>query len=249
MTVVVFYRDMPARLARIAIFPVKSLDAVVVEEAALARGAGLAGDREWAIVDAEGQWVNGKRTPLIHKIRSPGHLAERIRRDQRGVEEWLSACLEMPVRLDHDPVRGFPDDTNAPGPTLVSTASLRAVGEWFGIPDLDELRRRFRANLEIDGVPAFWEDQLIGRTFRIGDAAVEATNACARCAVPPRDSLSGELREPAFQKLFADRRRETLPAWSDPRRFDHYYRLALNTRVAESEAGKVVRVGDEVAGL
>jgi hypothetical protein len=225
------------------------LDAVLVEEAAIGRSGGLAGDREFAIVDAEGKWVNGKRTPLVHRLRSPQDLVERIRRDARAVEAWLSAELGLPVHLDHDTDSGFPDDLDSPGPTLLSTASLREVASWFGLADLEEARRRFRANLEIDGVPAFWEDSLIGSWFRLGDVRLYANNACARCVVPSRDSLTGELPDPGFQKAFVERRRASLPAWSDPGRFDHFYRLALNTRVPESEAGKRLRVGDVLERL
>lgn len=210
----------------------------------MARGAGLAGDREYAMVDEEGKWINGKRTPLVHRIRQAPDLA-----DPQAAEQWLSRQLGMPVRLERDPEKGFPDDTNAPGPTLVSTASLREAASWFGISGLEEARRRFRANLEIDGVPAFWEDQLIGGWFQIGDVRLYATNACARCVVPSRDSRTGEIPEAAFQKIFADRRRASLPMWSDPGQFSHYYRFALNTRVPESEAGKVLRLGDDLQRL
>jgi hypothetical protein len=46
--------------------------------------------------------------------------------------------------------------------------------------------------------------------------------------------------------VFAEKRREALPAWAEPGRFDHYYRLAVNTRIPESEAGKVLKIGDSV---
>jgi hypothetical protein len=47
-----------------------------------------------------------------------------------------------------------------------------------------------------------------------------------------------------FQKRFSDLRRETLPPWAPAARFDHFYRLAVNTRVAPTEHGKLLRVGD-----
>jgi hypothetical protein len=230
---------MPPRLVRIAIFPVKSLEAVEVSEATIAPGAGLVGDREYAIVDAEGKWVTGKRTPLVQRIRGPLDVA-----DRSAAEQKLSRELGMPVHLERDPEKGFPDDTNAPGPTLVSTASLREAASWFGIGDLEEARRRFRANLEIDGVPAFWEDQLIGQWFRVGEVRLFGTNACARCVVPSRDSQTGEQTDPSFQRIFAERRQAALPTWSDPAHFSHYYRLALNTRVGEGEGGKPLRRDD-----
>ncbi|MBI3695664.1 MAG: MOSC N-terminal beta barrel domain-containing protein, partial [Acidobacteria bacterium] len=210
------------------IFPVKSLDPVTVEEAVVARGAGLAGDREFCIVDDQGQWVNGKRTPLVHRIRSQVERNRReialngerfhLDRERPAIEAWLSRRLEIRVHLEQDAAVGFPDDTNASGPTLVSTATLCEVARWFGA-DLDEMRRRFRANLEIDGVPAFWEDQLIGVSFRLGEVAIEGVNPCARCAVPSRDSLTGEVVDPAFAKSFAERRAKALPPWADRRRF------------------------------
>ena len=216
-----------------------------VREVTVLPSGALAGDRAYAIVDGEGKWVNGKRTPAVQRVRPPEDLGERIRRDRAAVEAWLSAELGLPVRLDHDPEAGFPDDTNAPGPTVIGTASLCEVAGWFGF-DLDEARRRFRANLEVEGVPAFWEDGLIGVRFRIGEVRLHATNACARCVVPSRDSHTGEQADACFQKEFTERRRAALPAWADPARFDHYYRLALNTRV---EAVGVLRVDDPVVAM
>ena len=113
------------------------------------------------------------------------------------------------------------------------------------------MRRRFRANLEIEGVPAFWEDRLYGSAgeaaaLRIGDVTIEGVNPCARCTVPERNPETGEIADSAFAKIFADRRRETLPSWADKSRFDHYYRLSVNTRIHASEAGKVLHASDEV---
>jgi hypothetical protein len=39
-------------------------------------------------------------------------------------------------------------------------------------------------------------------------------------------------------------RRNSLPPSSPAARFDHYYRLATNTRVPGTEQGKLIRVGD-----
>jgi uncharacterized protein len=54
---------------------------------------------------------------------------------------------------------------------------------------------------------------------------------------------------PGFQKIFSDYRRSHIPAWCPESRFDHYYRLATNTRVASSESGKILHVGDSLALL
>ena len=169
--------------------------------------------------------------------------------------EWFSVFFEQQiiVRYSED---GFPDDTMANGPTIVSTASLEAVSDWFGptpqgFPGitLDEARLRFRATLEINGVPAFWEDQLFGEDersvvrFRIGDVHFEGSNPCARCPVPPRNPITGENLD-GFQKRFTQLREYTLPSWSPRSRFDHFYRFSTNTRVAPSERTKLLRLGD-----
>jgi uncharacterized protein YcbX len=46
-----------------------------------------------------------------------------------------------------------------------------------------------------------------------------------------------------FQKIFVTKRRESLPPWTTPARFNHFYRLSVNTNVPESEAGKVLHQG------
>ena len=116
---------------------------------------------------------------------------------------------------------------------------------------MEESRRRFRTTLEVDGVPAFWEDRLFGSKntyavrFRIGDVDFEGSNPCARCSVPPRDSYTAS-EHVGFQKRFSDLRREHLPPWATAEHFDHFYRLATNTRVPPSEFGKTLLVGDAV---
>jgi len=255
------------RLANIRLHPIKSLDPVAVREARIGPGGGLEFDRAWALYSADGQWVNGKRTAAVHLIRAafapdvssvtlsvPGDRHKiptktfSFPRDTEAASKWFSNFFEQPITVRHSP-EGFPDDTVANGPTIVSTTTLQAVCDLFDGMDLDEARRRFRTTLEIEGVPAFWEDQLFGEEersavrFCIGQVNFEGSNPCARCPVPPRDPRTGEII-PGFQKIFSDYRRSHIPAWTPEARFDHYYRLSTNTRVASSEAGNVLRVGD-----
>jgi uncharacterized protein YcbX len=256
---------MNPHLARICIFPVKSLDGLDLSEAVVLSSGALAHDREYCLLDRGGKILNGKRLgEAILKIRSEVHLGfgeirlgdgsetvtYRFDRDKSKIESWLSQRLGESVRLAQDTVMGFPDDTDSPGPTIISTATLREVGGWFQL-DVEEARSRFRANLEIDGVEPFWEDCLYSDAdetvrFSIGDVEIEGVNPCARCAVPSRDSRTGAIAESAFQKIFAARRQDTLPPWANARRFDHFYRLAVNTRIPASEAGKTLHVMDEV---
>ena len=255
------------RLANIRLHPIKSLDPVQVKEARIGPGGGLEFDRVWALYSADGQWVNGKRTAAVHLIRAifapdissvtlsvPGDSRKIPTKsfvfpgDTAAASQWFSAFLEQPITVRYSP-EGFPDDSIANGPTIVSTATLHAVSELFDGMDVDETRQRFRTTLEIDGVPAFWEDQLFGKEersavrFRIGAVNFEGSNPCARCPVPPRNPRTGEII-PGFQKRLSDFRRANLPAWTPESRFDHYYHLATNTRVAATEFGRVLRAGD-----
>jgi uncharacterized protein len=175
--------------------------------------------------------------------------------------EWFSVYFDQQILVRHAP-EGFPDDNIANGPTIISTASLQTVSAWFPGLTLDAARQRFRTTLEIDSadsaaktasanghLPAFWEDQLYGEDersvvrFRIGEVNFEGSNPCARCPVPARDPQTGADLT-GFQKRFSDLRRETLPPWAPAARFDHFYRLAVNTRVAVTETGKALRVGE-----
>lgn len=255
-------------LARITLYPFKSLDGQDVEEAVVLRNAGLRHDREYCLLDESGVTLNGKRLgAALIGIRSEVHFGFgeitlcdgrgahtfRLERDAEKLTGWFSERLGQSVRLARNSECGFPDDTDASGPTLISTATLEEVGSWFGL-DLGEARRRFRANLEIDGVPAFWEDRLYGPPgetvrFGIGEVAIDGVNPCARCTVPSRDSHNGEIRDPQFAKIFAERRAGALPAWADPSRFDHFYRLSVNTRIPAGEAGKELHVSDELEWL
>jgi uncharacterized protein YcbX len=150
--------------------------------------------------------------------------------------------------LRENSTSGYPDDTESPGPTIISAATLAAVASWFPDLNVDEARRRFRANLEINSPDSFWEDRLAGETgavvpFQIGDVRMLGVNPCQRCAVPSRSSETGEVSS-GFAKKFAEYREAALPAWSPRSRFNHYYRLAINTRVPAAEAGKWLRTGD-----
>ncbi|HVX13891.1 MAG TPA: MOSC N-terminal beta barrel domain-containing protein [Pirellulales bacterium] len=256
-----------AFLSRINYYPFKSLDGQSIESACLLTSGALEHDRRFAIFDATGAVVNGKRTPTVHRLRCEFDPLRRwvvlsrrpdgaptgfhIDDEREQLERWLSDYFgfETPVRIEENFAGGFPDDLEAPGPTVISQATLEAVADWFPGITVDEVRARFRANLEIGGVEAFFEDRLYAELgevveFALGDAVLGGTNPCQRCIVPTRWSLTGERGpDPAFTKTFARRRQETLPPWAERSRFDHFYRLAVNTCSPRAEIA-TLRVGD-----
>jgi hypothetical protein len=81
--------------------------------------------------------------------------------------------------------------------------------------------------------------------FRIGDVVFDGINPCQRCAVPPRDAETG-INDDTFVRRFSDLRKRALPDWSARDRFNHFYRVAINTRLVSTERGDVIRVDDEV---
>lgn len=253
-------------LANIFIYPIKSLDGVEVEQRRVLASGALENDREFAIFDEHSQVVNGKRLSSIHQLRShfsiphriislqlPGQESKHILQldqERQALTAILSDFFGFAVTLQQNSLVGFPDDLVSPGPTVISTATLQEVASWFPGVTVEEMRRRIRANLEIDGVPAFWEDQLFTEsgdmvTFRIGNVQFLGVNPCQRCIVPTRDSLSGDVYR-NFQKIFIQKRQATLPQWVASSRFNHFYRLSVNTQLPESEAGKIIRIGDKV---
>lgn len=256
-----------AFLSRILVFPVKALDAVEVEQARVLPSGALENDRTWGLFDANGKFVNGKRYAAVHRLRSRFDLKERALtlRDESGrglgsrtfsvdldrdcLESWLQDYFGFPVTFRQNTDLGFPDDTDSPGPTLISLATLAEIGRWFGLP-IEQVRARFRTNIELDGVPPFWEDRLFGPAgttvrFGIGDAYFEGINPCQRCVVPPRDPLTGVLDD-TFVRRFTELRKTTLPSWSTRERFNHFYRVAINTRPHGDQGGKALLVGDQV---
>lgn len=257
-----------AHLSQIVIYPIKSLDGVAVTEARVLKSGALQYDREFAIVDEQGRFVNGKRNPKVHALRSFFDLNARtvslqiqdtestqvfhLDEERTALEAWLSHYFgkTKTVQLQQNTFQGFPDDTNALGPTVISTATIETLAGWFSEISTDEMRRRLRTNVEIGDVPPFWEDQLFGEVdniiqFQIGSIQFEGINPCQRCVVPTRSSITGEAYTD-FQKIFITQRQESLPSGVAASRFNHFYRLSVNTRIAESQADQILQVGNEV---
>ncbi|MCE9604298.1 MAG: MOSC N-terminal beta barrel domain-containing protein [Planctomycetia bacterium] len=268
------------RLTKIIVYPIKSFDGVEVDESGFTPAGGLRNDRRFALQKPDGKFVNGKAYAAMHRLRSTFDLAAEtvtlsaadrpsatfaLAAGNADLERWCGEYFGTPVRFIENRESGFPDDGDSPGATLISVPTLLETARWFPSLDVAEMRRRFRANLEVDAAadaydpeeecPAFWEDRLFSSyaspdtrevvPFRIGDVVLAGVNPCARCVVPTRDSQTGEVFR-GFAQTFAERRRNTLPRWAAREPFDHYYRLSVNTRLGFSETEKTIRLGDRV---
>lgn len=254
-----------AHIEDLRIYPVKGLDGMAVEESRVLDGGTLAHDREFALFDGDGDVMNGKRSARIHEldtefdpstteleVRAPDGTERTFRLDADGdrVSAWFSDYFEVPLTLERDASLGFVDRREM-GPSVVSTATLEAVADWFDDLSVESVRRRLRANVEVGGVPAFWEDRFVGEeapSFAVGDLRFDGVTPCGRCVVPSRDPDTGETID-GFRERFVSKRRETFPEWADDGAFDHFYSLMILSRVPEVDRGEPVQVGDEVTVL
>ena len=245
-------------------YPVKGLDGIDLDTADVLDGGTLAHDREFALFDDDGDVINGKRTDRVHEldtsydpaerdlaVETPGGERRRFaldeERDRDRAAAWLGDQFAESATLRRDDSLGFVDRREM-GPSVISTATLEAVASWFEDLTVDSVRRRLRANVEVGGVPAFWEDRFVGAdapAFEVGAVRFEGVTPCGRCVVPQRDPDTGEPT-PEFRERFVEKRRETFPDWADADAFDHYYTMMLIAEVPERDRGRELAVGDPV---
>lgn len=101
------------------------------------------------------------------------------------LSEYCADELRGAARLLEAPTGFRFTDSKSGFVSLVNLATVAAIGERSGRP-VDPLR--FRANLYVEGLPAWREHELVGRLLAIGDVRLEVlatTDRCAATAVEP----------------------------------------------------------------
>lgn len=253
-------------VAAITIYPVKSLDGISLQKAQIGNGGCLIHDREYAIVDNNGKFVKGKNNDLVYLLRSEidfeteiisfRHQTEKtwhrfhLQNDKATIDGFLSTFFKKPVTLIRNTEGEFLDVPVQSGVTVLSTASLQKVANWFSNMDMEETRKRFRATIEITDVPAFWEDKLFleegtAIEFTMGEVTMYGISPRARCVVPTRHPQTAEAF-PKFPKTFAQQRMASLPQWSTLEDYGHAYYLSVDCYLPPSEFGKWIAVGNEL---
>jgi len=268
-----------AHIARLRRYPVKGLDGMGVASARITDAGTLAGDREYAMCDQAAGSIetgeamqtlayNGKQSDRIHALDTavdpetetltvtPPDGDRRVfdlatDEGRAAASEWFGAFIDDSVEFRRREPPAFVDRPDA-GPSVISTATLEAVASWFDDMTVAGARRRLRANVEVGGVPAFWEDRFVGPdapAFIVdgADGAVQfaGVEPCARCVVPSRDPETGDPL-PSFRERFVERRKATFPEWADPDEFPHYYTVMLISRVPAESRARTVAVGDTI---
>lgn len=255
-----------AKIAKLRIYPIKSLGPVELETAEVGIHS-LKGDRVFAMVDRDGRYLNGKRTNRVNQLQADYDLAgglvrlsEKGSNEQRSfrleagnaaLDDYLSNFFGIEQNLVQDSRGSFMDIPMESSLTVVSENSLQALQRDLERHSLENLRLRFRTNVELKGVPAYWEESLfqepgIGMRFRIGDVEMIGISPRARCNVPPQDPMTGAMDTGFVRNMIAGRNRSLPP---DSKLLDFgrsTYFLTVNVFLPESEAGKRLQLNDEL---
>ncbi len=130
-----------------------------------------------------------------------GNLSDEA--DRAAFEAWLTALLG-------EDVRGELKILQAPGQyrftdhplgqvSIVNLASVRDLGQRMGV-ELDPLR--FRANVYVEGWPAWAENQWTGKRLMLGWAQAEVFKPIVRCAATHVDPTTAERDLDVTKALF-----------------------------------------------
>lgn len=176
-------------------YPVKSLGGERLDRVAVER-RGLAGDRLWAVRDADGKFGSGKNTRRFRRM--PGLLTLSSRYLDGQARPQVLDPERRPVPDPDAYLRAFlrRDDVTMAAEeevshfdqlplSVVSTATL----DWFrdALPDVPVDERRFRPNIVVrtpPGTPPFVEDEWLGRSALVGDEVrVEFVDSSERCVM------------------------------------------------------------------
>lgn len=211
-----------AEIVHIRRYPVKGLSGQDLDAVEVTPDGGMPLDRTFAIARgsamAAGKPVSElgwkdclqlKNCPKLAELEAEFDAAEhalvlkrRGRQVARGnldqpigrqlIEQFLAAFLKdevgSPPKIVAEEGQIF-SDARAPELSIVNLETLRDIERVLRRP-LDP--RRFRANLHVDGLPAWAEFDWIGRELPCGGAVLRVTQRIDRCAATNVDPDTGE---------------------------------------------------------
>ena len=256
---------MSVRVAWISFCPVKGLALQQLDECELTQ-AGVAGDRQFFLVDENDRLVNSKGLGVLQQIvpqyddaadlltltfPDGATVAERVNFD--GALDARFWGNGVRVRVVEGPWSEAISDfagralrlVRAPGPApdrlRSGAATLLGTGSLRAMARVlgvdDVDGRRFRMNFGIDGLDEHEEDGWLGRRVRVGEVVVVPQGNVGRCAVTTQNPDTGAPDVDTLKALAAYRRdAET----TEPLPFGIY--------MAVEQPGRV-RVGDAVTLL
>ena len=207
-------------LLEIRRYPVKAMGGESLESVAV-DARGLAGDRAYAVVDADGKLATGKHSQRFRRRDEVFEFAARTTGDGVGVSgrggTWPVPSGALDAALSEamgDPVRVLPETTtlyfDAGQVSLVGTASLDWCREHLGV---DADRRRIRPNLVIDTVEPFIEETWTGDVC-VGEVRLTPVERIERCRMIDI-AQEGLSREGRWLKSLTDAREMCLGIYLD----------------------------------
>lgn len=253
---------MSGRVTWISHCPVKGLSLRQLDECQLTE-AGVAGDRQFFLVDENDRLVNSKGRGILQQIvpcyDDQAELLTLAFPDGTTLSDHvhLNGALEsqfwgtsVHVRVVEGPWGEAISDfagcnlrlVRAPGPATdrmrSGAATLLGTGSLRAIARLLGVEgvdgRRFRMNFGVDGLAEHEEDEWLGRRVRIGQAIVVPQGNVGRCAVTTQNPETGEPDLDTLKALAAYRRNVQA---TEPLPFGVY--------AAVAEPGRV-RLGDPI---
>jgi uncharacterized protein YcbX len=254
-----------ASVAWISFCPVKGLALQQLDECELT-AAGVAGDRQFFLVDENDRLVNSKGLGILQQIvpryDESADLLALTFPDGKTVAEHVSCNGAVEARFWGTTVRVRVVEgpwseaiselagrglrlVRAPGPApdrlRSGAATLLGTGSLRAMGRMlgvdDVDGRRFRMNFGIDGLNEHEEDEWLGRRVRLGETVVVPQGNVGRCAVTTQNPDTGA---PDLDTLNA------LAAYRDD--VESTEPLPFGIYVAVAEPGRV-RVGDDVSPL
>jgi uncharacterized protein YcbX len=246
-------------VARLSVTPVKALALLHPDEILLER-EGVAENRRFYLVDAEGRLANGKKAGALVQVRAACNydgtwlaldfpdggrleggveLGATVTTDFWGREvagrvcegPWSAALSEVAgVALTLVRTERPGDGSDVHRVSLVSTASLQELARRGGDDGLAD-DRRFRLLVTLDGCSPHEEDTWEGRRLALGDAVVRVGGPIPRCVVTTLSPETGA------------RDLDTLRAIKDYRGLSAERTIDFGVYAEVQEPGRV-RVGD-----
>jgi uncharacterized protein YcbX len=212
----------PTRIAGIYRYPVKGLTPEPLGRAELKPGQTLPADRRYAIENGPSgfdpaapkwlpkphflmlmrdEWLAGLRTKFddASNVLSINHNGRIAAEGDLGTAEGRQAIESFFATAFAGQIKGPPKVLESPGHSfsdvarkvvsIINLASVRAIENMVGAP-VHPLR--FRANLYVEGWPAWHELDLLDRTLSIGDVRLRIVKRIVRCAAVNVDPDTAE---------------------------------------------------------
>lgn len=253
-------------ISKLRVYPIKSLGYIEMDEAEIGIHS-LKNDRIFAMMDEDGRYINGKRTPKVNELKTEYDLSAgqvifsdksigekntfELRENNAKLDQYLSDFFGLHTKLIKNERGQFMDIPTQSSVTIVSEASLQYLQKDLDRHSLENLRLRFRSNIELSGVDAFWEEELyqepgVGVHFRLGEVEMIGVSPRARCNVPPQNPENGEMDYHFVKNMIASRKVHIPTAQKVLQYGRAHYFLTINVYVPDTAAGKQIKLNDEL---